>query len=170
MFKCQGSWTPWFLKLGPIGCSETSVTSYQSALLNFPDERSSLCGGQRLESCMRLSFLWGVYWLKYDVCIKPNLVLCFCLVTTVVSLLYLVTMLFRRLRWSSGLVPEFAVSNPAEAVGFFLFKKSSACLLPEGKLNYLSHVPTLRHVKEPSNCGKLRIVSKIPSIKSSLLR
>jgi hypothetical protein len=48
--------------------------------------------------------------------------------------------------------------------------KPSACLPPEGKLNNLSHVPTLRHVKEPSNCDKLRIVSKIPSIKSSLLR
>jgi hypothetical protein len=32
------------------------------------------------------------------------------------------------------LVPEFAVSNPAEAVGFFLCKKSSARLPSEGKL------------------------------------
>jgi hypothetical protein len=31
-----------------------------------------------------------------------------------------------------------------------------------GGLNNLSHVPTLRHVKEPSNCSKLRIASKIP--------
>jgi hypothetical protein len=53
---------------------------------------------------------------------------------------------------------------------FFLCTKSSACLPPEGKLNNLSHVPTLRHVKEPNDCGKLRIVSKIPLIKSSLFR
>jgi hypothetical protein len=33
----------------------------------------------------------------------------------------------------SYLVPEFAGSNPAEAVGFFRAKKSSACLPSEGK-------------------------------------
>jgi hypothetical protein len=52
-----------------------------------------------------------------------------------------------------------------KTVGFFLCKKSSACLPSEGKLNNLSHVPTLRHVKEPSNRGKLRIASKSPSKK-----
>jgi hypothetical protein len=31
------------------------------------------------------------------------------------------------------LVPKFAGSNPAEAVGFFRAKKSSACLPSEGK-------------------------------------
>jgi hypothetical protein len=31
------------------------------------------------------------------------------------------------------LLPKFAVSNPAEAVGFFRAKKSSACLPSEGK-------------------------------------
>ena len=31
------------------------------------------------------------------------------------------------------LVPKFAGSNPAEAVGFFRGKKSSACLPSEGK-------------------------------------
>jgi hypothetical protein len=30
-------------------------------------------------------------------------------------------------------------------------KKSSACLSSEGKYSRLSHVATLRHVKEPSN-------------------
>jgi hypothetical protein len=40
-------------------------------------------------------------------------------------------------RWSRGracwpLVPKFAVSNPAEAVGLFRAKKSSACLPSEG--------------------------------------
>jgi hypothetical protein len=48
---------------------------------------------------------------------------------------------------------------------FFLCTKSSAFLPSEGKLNNLSHAPTLRHVKEPSNWSKLRIASKIPSIK-----
>jgi hypothetical protein len=55
--------------------------------------------------------------------------------------------------------------KPGRSHGIFLFTKSSACLPPEGKLNNLSHVPNLRHVKEPSNCNKLRIASKIPSIK-----
>jgi hypothetical protein len=83
------------------------------------------------------------------------------------SRLYFCHSMWRRLRCSSGSHAGlwFAGSNPAEAVGFFLCTKSSACLPPEGTLNNLSHVPTLRHVKEPSNCGKLRIFSKIPSIK-----
>jgi hypothetical protein len=54
------------------------------------------------------------------------------------------------------LVPEFAGSNPAEAVRFFLCKKSSARLPSEGMLNNLSHVPTLRHVKEPFSRSVLR--------------
>jgi hypothetical protein len=81
----------------------------------------------------------------------------------------------RRLQWSSGShaglwFPSSRIQTRPKPLDFFLCKKSSACLPPEGNLNNLSHVPTLRHVKEPSNCGKLRIVSKIPSIKSSLLR
>ena len=39
------------------------------------------------------------------------------------------------------LVPKFAGSNPAEAVGFFRAKKSSARLPSEGKI--------YRHVKDP---------------------
>jgi hypothetical protein len=46
-----------------------------------------------------------------------------------------------------------AGSNPAEAVGFFLCKKSSARLPSEEKLNNLSHVPTLEHVKDPFSRG-----------------
>jgi hypothetical protein len=64
-----------------------------------------------------------------------------------------------------SMVPELAGSNPAETVGFFICTKSSACLPSEGKLNNLSHVPTLRHVKEPSNCSELRFASQISSIK-----
>jgi hypothetical protein len=47
------------------------------------------------------------------------------------------------------LVPKFAGSNPAEAVGFFRVKKSSARLPLEGKQSHLSHVVDLRHVKDP---------------------
>jgi hypothetical protein len=47
------------------------------------------------------------------------------------------------------LVPKFAGSNPAEAVGFFRAKKSSARLPSEGKQNRGSHVVDLRHVKDP---------------------
>jgi hypothetical protein len=75
----------------------------------------------------------------------------------------------RWLRWSSGLraglwFPSWIwSSNPAEAVGFFLCKKSSAGLPLEGKLNNRSHVPTLRHLKEPLSRGVLRADSEIPS-------
>ena len=48
-----------------------------------------------------------------------------------------------------SLIPKFAGSNPAEAVGFFRTKKSSS-RLPSGiKLSLLSHVVDLRHVKDP---------------------
>jgi hypothetical protein len=47
------------------------------------------------------------------------------------------------------LVPKFAGSNPAEAVGFFRAKKSSARLPSEGKQNRGSYVVDLRHVKDP---------------------
>jgi hypothetical protein len=52
-----------------------------------------------------------------------------------------------------------------KSLDLFCVKKSSACLPPEGKLSNMSHVPTLWHVKEPSNCSKLRFASKIPSTK-----
>jgi hypothetical protein len=70
-----------------------------------------------------------------------------------------------RMLASGSRVPEFKPGRSR-----WIFSVSSACLPPEGTLNNLSHVPTLRHLKEPSSCGKLRIVSKVPSIKSSLLR
>jgi len=63
------------------------------------------------------------------------------------------------------LVPEFAGSNQAEVVGFFgHLKKSSACLPSEGKWKNLSHVPALRHVKEPSTFVNYECASKIPCI------
>jgi hypothetical protein len=49
-------------------------------------------------------------------------------------------------------------SNPAEAVGFFLMEKSSACLPSEGKSNNLSHVPTLGHAKFVCTVAFLRMV------------
>jgi hypothetical protein len=71
-----------------------------------------------------------------------------------------------RLRWSSGShAGLWFPSSRVQTRPNFLWKKSSACLPSERKLNNLSNVPTLRHVKEPSHCSKLRIASKIPSIK-----
>ena len=59
-------------------------------------------------------------------------------------------------------VPKFAGSNPAEAVGFFRAKKSSACLPSEGKKSRLSHVVDLRHVKHPwMLCGSRAFSGKI---------
>ena len=39
------SWTAWPLKMGPIGCLETSVTNYQSTLRKIPEERRSRLHG-----------------------------------------------------------------------------------------------------------------------------
>jgi hypothetical protein len=32
-------WTTWPLKIGPLGCLETSVTNYQSTVRNISEER-----------------------------------------------------------------------------------------------------------------------------------
>jgi hypothetical protein len=76
----------------------------------------------------------------------------------------------RRLRWSSGShaglwFPSSRVQTRPKPLDYFCVKKSSACLPSEGKLNNVSHVPTLRHVKEPISCGVLRADSEIPSTK-----
>jgi hypothetical protein len=46
------------------------------------------------------------------------------------------------------LLPKFAGSNPAEAVGFFRAKKPQHIFL-RGEVKSLSHLSDLRHVKEP---------------------
>jgi hypothetical protein len=53
--------------------------------------------------------------------------------------------------------------KPGRSRWIFSVQKSSACLPPE--LNNVSHVPNLRHVKEPISCGELRADSEIPSKK-----
>jgi hypothetical protein len=52
---------------------------------------------------------------------------------------------------------------------FLCSEKSTARLPTEGKLNILSHVPTLGHVKDPSGLNSLGASSGIRS-DSSLLR
>ena len=59
------------------------------------------------------------------------------------------------------MVPKFAVSNPAEAVGFFGRKKSSARLPSEEKKSRRSHVVNLRHVKEPKSDVEVATFGKI---------
>jgi hypothetical protein len=64
----------------------------------------------------------------------------------------------RQLRWSSGLraglwFPSSRVRTRPKPLDFFLCKKSPARLPSEGKLNNLSHVPTLGHVKDPFSRG-----------------
>ena len=58
------------------------------------------------------------------------------------------------------LVPKFAGSNPAEAVGFLRAKKSSARLPSEGKYSRLSHVADLRHVKDLQNYVEVEFQTK----------
>jgi hypothetical protein len=57
-FKMKNSsWTTWPLKLGPIGCHETSVTNHQSTLRKIQEERKShLHRSGSLKSC-RLIFI-----------------------------------------------------------------------------------------------------------------
>jgi hypothetical protein len=51
--KKNSSWTAWPLKMGSIGCFETSVWHYHSRLRKIPEERRSLV-------CSRLRFWsWG---------------------------------------------------------------------------------------------------------------
>jgi hypothetical protein len=38
----RSSWTSWPLKMGQIGCTETSVRNYRSALRNIPEERDGV--------------------------------------------------------------------------------------------------------------------------------
>jgi hypothetical protein len=49
--------------------------------------------------------------------------------------------------------------KPGRSRWIFYIYKSSACLPSEGKLNHLSHVQTLRHVKEARISSELRLAS-----------
>jgi hypothetical protein len=77
-------------------------------------------------------------------------------------LLTALTLSHRWLRWSSGLRAGLWFPSSPKPLDF-LCQKSSARLPSEGKLNNLSHVSTLRHVKEPLSRGVLRADSEIPS-------
>jgi hypothetical protein len=58
-------------------------------------------------------------------------------------------------------VSMLASGPPAEAVGFFRCGKNpQACLPSEGKQKYVSHVPALRHVKEPINFVNYGLLAK----------
>jgi hypothetical protein len=61
--------------------------------------------------------------------------------------------------WS--LVPEFAGSNPAEAVGFFGRKNPSARLPSEGEVKPSVPCRALRHVKEPKSDVEVVTFGKI---------
>jgi hypothetical protein len=54
------SWISWPLKMGPIGCHETSVKDYHSTLRNIPEEhRSHLHRGGNLESRTVTTVFWS---------------------------------------------------------------------------------------------------------------
>jgi len=54
--------------------------------------------------------------------------------------------------------------KPGWSHWIFGSENSSACLPSEGKWKNLSHVPALRHVKEPSTSVNYQCASKIPRI------
>ena len=55
------SWTARLLKMGPIGCSETSIGSYHSTVRKIPKEsRPHLHRGRGLKSCIYLHRVWDV--------------------------------------------------------------------------------------------------------------
>jgi len=52
----RSSWIPWPLKMGPVGCPETSVMNYHYALRNIPEERRSHLLSDR-------SMKWRMLWV-----------------------------------------------------------------------------------------------------------
>jgi hypothetical protein len=50
-----GTWTPWPVKMGPIGCPETSI-NYQHTLLNIPEERGPQ---MHHEGSLKSHKIWG---------------------------------------------------------------------------------------------------------------
>jgi hypothetical protein len=66
-----GTWTPWPVKMGPIGCPETSI-NYQHTLLNIPDKRGpqmhqegSLKSRKTLGPSQYNELLWNNRLTKY---------------------------------------------------------------------------------------------------------
>jgi hypothetical protein len=91
--------------------------------------------------------------------------LCYVMCQFTGSLCYVMCQ-FWRLRWSSGLradlwFPSSRVRTRPKPLNFFRVKN------PRHALNTLSHVPTLRHVKEPLSRSVLRAESEITSTVSS---
>jgi hypothetical protein len=64
------------------------------------------------------------------------------------------------------LVPDFAESNPAEAVGFFRAKTTTARLPSEDKESFRSNVADLQHVNDPFYRVEMSIVGKITGLLS----
>jgi hypothetical protein len=61
------SWTSWPLKMGPIGCLETSVQNCHSTLRNIPEERRShLHHGGSLKSRMKLLNIIQIFGAVLD--------------------------------------------------------------------------------------------------------
>jgi hypothetical protein len=62
----------WPLKMGPIGCPETSVQNYHSTLSNIPEERRSHeHRGESLRSCTSVTELHSVICTLPDCCRSP---------------------------------------------------------------------------------------------------
>ena len=64
------SLSAWPLKIGPVGCLDTSVLNYNFTLCNIPEERRShLHRGGSLKSRQQEDRLMCVAWIGYERCV-----------------------------------------------------------------------------------------------------
>jgi hypothetical protein len=63
-------WISWPLKMGPIGCPETSVQNYQSTLRNIPEERRSQIVTSKYETLREplKEFSWSLTLASSTIC------------------------------------------------------------------------------------------------------
>jgi hypothetical protein len=59
----HSSWTAWPLRMGPIGCTETSVNNYKSTLPNIPEELRSHLHRDRSLKSLKVTFCVSLHWI-----------------------------------------------------------------------------------------------------------
>jgi hypothetical protein len=66
--QSKKNWTVWLLKVGLVGCPETSVTNYQPTPRNIPENRKSrfvrLFADLQIFHCNKIIEVWACYQMK----------------------------------------------------------------------------------------------------------